>query len=126
MQGIRTWTRHDGILHTNMNQTIAATGRLSSSNPNFQNQPKRGFPIRKAVISRFEGGCIIEADFSGLEFRVAGEVSRDPQIIEDILNGKDVHKQTASIINKIGCSNDAARVHCVAFQCGTQLRIPLS
>jgi DNA polymerase I-like protein with 3'-5' exonuclease and polymerase domains len=100
VQGIRTWTRHDGILHTNMNQTIAATGRLSSSNPNFQNQPKRGFPIRKAVISRFEGGCIIEADFSGLEFRVAGEVSRDPQIIEDIMNGKDVHKQTASIINR--------------------------
>jgi DNA polymerase I-like protein with 3'-5' exonuclease and polymerase domains len=100
VQGIRTWTRHDNILHTNMNQTIAATGRLSSSNPNFQNQPKRGFPIRKAVTSRFEGGCIIEADFSGLEFRVAGEVSRDPQIIEDIMNGKDVHKQTASIINR--------------------------
>lgn len=100
VQGIRTWTRHDNILHTNMNQTIAATGRLSSSNPNFQNQPKRGFPIRKAVISRFDGGSIIEADFSGLEFRVAGEVSRDPQIIEDIMNGKDVHKQTASIINR--------------------------
>lgn len=100
VQGIRTWTRADGLLHTNMNQTIAATGRLSSSNPNFQNQPKRGFPIRKAVTSRFDGGIIIEADFSGLEFRVAGEVSRDPQIIEDILNGKDVHKQTASIINR--------------------------
>jgi DNA polymerase I-like protein with 3'-5' exonuclease and polymerase domains len=100
VQGIRTWTRYDNILHTNMNQTIAATGRLSSSNPNFQNQPKRGFPIRKSVVSRFDGGCIIEADFSGLEFRVAGEVSRDPQIIEDIMNGKDVHKQTASIINR--------------------------
>jgi len=100
VQGIRTWTRADGLLHTNMNQTIAATGRLSSSNPNFQNQPKRGFPIRKAVTSRFPNGCIVEADFSGLEFRVAGEVSRDPQIIEDILNGKDVHKQTASIINR--------------------------
>ena len=98
--GIETWTRHDDILHSNFNQCITATGRLSSSNPNFQNQPKRGFPVRKAVTSRFEGGTFFECDFSGLEFRVAGEVSRDPQIIEDILSGKDIHKQTASIINR--------------------------
>jgi DNA polymerase-1 len=51
-------------------------------------------------VSRFEGGEILEADFSGLEFRVAGELSRDPQIIEDVLGGKDVHKQTASIIQQ--------------------------
>lgn len=104
IQGIETWTRHDKILHSQFNQCITATGRLSSSNPNFQNQPKRGFPVRAAVISRFDGGKIIEADFSGLEFRVAGEVSRDPQIIEDIMSGKDIHKQTASIINQ--CSPD--------------------
>ena len=88
-----------------MNQCITATGRLSSSNPNFQNQPKRGFPVRKAVVSRFEDGLVIEADFSGLEFRVAGELSRDPQIIEDILTGKDIHKQTAAIINQTDASN---------------------
>ena len=105
IQGIETWTRADGLLHTNMNQCITATGRLSSSNPNFQNQPKRGFPVRKAVVSRFEDGIVIEADFSGLEFRVAGELSRDPQIIEDILTGKDIHKQTASIINQTDASN---------------------
>ena len=106
IQGIETWTRPDGLLHTNMNQCITATGRLSSSNPNFQNQPKRGFPVRKAVISRFgEGNLIVEADFSGLEFRVAGELSRDPQIIEDILTGKDIHKQTASIINQVDASS---------------------
>ena len=99
--GIETWTRHDNILHSNFNQCITATGRLSSSNPNFQNQPKRGFPVRAAVTSRFEGGKFFECDFSGLEFRVAGEVSRDPQIIEDILSGKDIHKQTASIIHQI-------------------------
>lgn len=99
--GIKAWTRPDGVLHANFNQTITATGRLSSSNPNFQNQPKGGkFPVRKAVVSRFTGGFIVEADFSGLEFRVAGELSRDPQIIADIVNGKDVHKQTASIINE--------------------------
>lgn len=102
--GIKTWTRADGILHPTLNQTIAATGRLSATQPNTQNMPKGKFPVRKAITSRFKGGNIIEADFSGLEFRVAGEVSRDPQIIEDILNGKDVHKQTASIINQ--CSTD--------------------
>lgn len=106
VKGIQRWTRKDGILHANFNQTTTRTGRLSSSNPNFQNQPKGGkFPVRKAVISRFKGGRVMEADFSGLEFRVAGELSRDPQIIEDILSGKDVHKQTASIINQCEVSD---------------------
>jgi DNA polymerase I-like protein with 3'-5' exonuclease and polymerase domains len=101
VNGIETWTRDDGLLHAQFNQCRTKTGRLSSSNPNFQNQPKGGkFPVRKCVVSRFDGGSIIEADFSGLEFRVAGELSRDPQIIKDILDGKDVHKQTASIINR--------------------------
>ena len=99
--GIQTWTRPDSLLHANFNQTTTRTGRLSSSNPNFQNQPKGGkFPVRACVVSRFKDGYILEADFSGLEFRVAGELSRDTQIIKDILSGKDVHKQTASIINE--------------------------
>ena len=94
-------TRSTGLLHAQFNQCITRTGRLSSSNPNFQNIPKGSkFPVRKAVRSRFDGGQILEADFSGLEFRVAGELSRDEQIIEDIQTGKDVHKQTASIINQ--------------------------
>ena len=99
--GMRRNTRSDGILHTTFNQCITATGRLSSSDPNFQNQPRGGtFPIRECVVSRFEGGQIMEADFSGLEFRVAGELSKDGQIYDDIMTGKDVHKQTASIINE--------------------------
>lgn len=99
--GMRRNTRSDDILHTTFNQCITATGRLSSSDPNFQNQPRSGtFPIRKCVVSRFDGGEIMEADFSGLEFRIAGELSKDPQIFEDIQTGKDVHKQTASIINQ--------------------------
>ena len=103
VEGIQTYTRPNGLLHAQFNQCTTRTGRLSSSNPNFQNQPKGGkFPVRKCVISRFEGGNILEMDFSGLEFRVAGELSRDPQIIDDILSGKDVHKQTASIINQCG------------------------
>lgn len=102
--GIERWTREDGILHANFNQCVARTGRLSSSDPNFQNQPKgHKFPVRRTVVSRWkdDGGLICEADFSGLEFVVAGELSRDKQIIEDILNGKDTHAQTAVIINEI-------------------------
>jgi len=106
VKGIQTHTRPDGFLHAQFNQCTTRTGRLSSSNPNFQNLPRGGtFPVRKCVVSRFEGGEIMELDFSGLEFRVAGELSRDPQIIDDILSGKDVHKQTASIINQ--CAVDA-------------------
>lgn len=101
VDGIKRWVREDGLLHPTFNQTIAKTGRLSSSYPNFQNQPKeRTFPIRKCVVSRFKNGVITECDFSGLEFVVAGELSRDPQIIQDILDGKDIHRQTASIVHR--------------------------
>jgi DNA polymerase I-like protein with 3'-5' exonuclease and polymerase domains len=120
VHGIQMWTRPDGFLHANFNQTTTRTGRLSSSNPNFQNQPKGGkFPVRRAVVSRFDGGKILEADFSGLEFRVAGELSRDGQIIADILDGKDVHRQTASIIQQKPISDiskderQAAKAYCV-------------
>lgn len=101
VEGIKRWTRGNGLLHAWFNQTVAKTGRLSSSHPNFQNQPKeRKFPIRQCVISRFKDGVITECDFSGLEFVVAGELSRDPQIILDILNDKDIHGQTAGIVHK--------------------------
>ena len=95
--GINTWTRATGLLHSSFNQTVTATGRLSSSNPNFQNIPKK-IALRKAVVSRFPGGTVTESDYSQLEFRIAGELSQDQQIIDDILTGKDVHRQTASII----------------------------
>ena len=72
--GFETWTRPDGILHTQFNQCITATGRLSSTAPNITDAPKRGFPVRSAVVSRFENGTVIEADFSGLEFVMAGAI----------------------------------------------------
>lgn len=105
VKGIQTWTRSTGLLHTNFNQCVTATGRLSSSNPNFQNQPKRGFPIRKCVVSRFENGLITEFDYSSLEWICAGELSRDPQIIADVENNKDIHRQTATIIHRCKASD---------------------
>lgn len=104
VKGFENWTRADGILHTNFTQHVTATGRLSSTSPNMQNAPKRGFPVRKAVVSRFENGTIVDADFNSVEFVLAGELSRDPQIISDVKTGKDLHKQTASIIYQ--CSED--------------------
>jgi DNA polymerase I-like protein with 3'-5' exonuclease and polymerase domains len=104
VKGFETWTRSDGILHTQFTQCVTATGRLSSTSPNMQNAPKRGFPVRKAVVSRFENGTVVEADFSSVEFVLAGELSRDTQIISDVINGKDLHKQTATIINQCDVS----------------------
>lgn len=127
VNGIRRWTRADGLLHPNFNQHVARTGRLSSSNPNFQNQPKgKKFPVRDCIVSRFEGGSIIECDFSGLEFRVAGDLSRDPQIIGDILAGKDIHRQTGSIVYQTDPENitkdqrDGVKPHTFAPLYGAQ------
>ena len=99
--GIERGTRASGFLHPNFNQCVASTGRLSSGggmSPNLQNQPKRGFPVRACIVSRFEAGEILEIDYSQLEFRTSIELSRDSQGLADILEGKDIHKQTASII----------------------------
>jgi len=101
--GIQRGTRNSGFLHANFNQCVASTGRLSSGGGmsiNLQNQPKRGFPVRKCFISRFENGTWIESDYSGLEFRTACELSRDSQGLADILEGKDIHRQTASIVEQ--------------------------
>lgn len=97
--GIKGNVQDDGVLHGQFMQHVTATGRLSSRDPNLQNFPRdKTFPIRKVFKSRFEGGKILEIDYSGLEFRVAGELSGDTQIFDDVINGKDIHKQTASII----------------------------
>ena len=88
-------------------QCVTSTGRLSSRNPNFQNQPRaKTFPIRKVINSRFENGKIMEIDFAQLEFRTAVFLSQDKQGMEDIKNGVDVHQYTADII---GCSRQEAK-----------------
>jgi DNA polymerase I-like protein with 3'-5' exonuclease and polymerase domains len=97
--GIRRGLLPDGTIHPKFNQTVTSTQRLSSSEPNFQNMPReKTFPIRKVVVSRFDGGEIWEVDRAQLEFRVAGELADDPVIRDMVARGIDAHKKTGSII----------------------------
>ena len=97
--GIERNVKQNNILHPKYNQCVTRTTRLSSSDPNFQNQPRGNtFPVRAVVVSRFDGGKILQADYSQLEFRVAAQLSGDEVMKKDILDGSDVHKYTASII----------------------------
>lgn len=114
ISGIRENVGRDGILHTQFNQCVTTTGRLSSRNPNFHNQPRGGtFPIRKVVISRWGRGSITEADYAQLEFRVAAALSKDKVALKDIINGVDVHQRTADILTSAGqiTSRQDAKTH---------------
>lgn len=109
VEGLKNFTNKRGFLHPKFMQAVTATGRLSSRDPNFQNQPRgKTFPIRKVVKSRFGGGQIMEIDFAQLEFRTAVYLAQDKQGMEDIKNKIDVHKYTADII---GVSRQDAKAH---------------
>jgi len=92
-----------GKVHTSFNQTVAATGRLSSTNPNLQNIPIRdaqGKEIRKAFIP--DEGCIfLSADYSQIELRIIAHLSNDHNMLEAFNNGLDIHTATAAKIYKI-------------------------
>lgn len=93
---------HTGRIHTSYNQTVAATGRLSSSNPNLQNIPIRdddGKEIRKAFIPD-EGCDFFSADYSQVELRIMAHLSNDPNMVEAFREGKDIHAATAAKIYK--------------------------
>jgi DNA polymerase-1 len=91
--------KNTGRIHTTFGQTIASTGRLSSSNPNFQNIPIRteeGREIRKAFKAQKKNWLIFSADYSQIELRIMAHLSKDPSLIESFNNNEDIHTRTAS------------------------------
>ena len=87
----------DGRLHTSFGQAVAATGRLSSSDPNLQNIPFRtplGRDVRRAFVAR-PGWKLISADYSQIELRIMAHLSRDPALVDAFARGEDVHARTA-------------------------------
>ena len=93
-----------GRVHTSFNQAVAATGRLSSTNPNVQNIPIRtdkGREIRKAFIPRNDDFVLLSADYSQIELRVIASISKEENMIEAFKNGIDIHTATASKVYHI-------------------------
>ena len=92
-----------GRVHTSFNQTVASTGRLSSSDPNLQNIPIRtelGRSIRKAFVAD-KGNVVLSADYSQIELRVAADMSKDKNLIDIFNKGHDIHTTTASFVHNI-------------------------
>lgn len=97
----------DGRLHTSYNQTVAATGRLSSSDPNLQNIPIRrelGRDIRRGFIPR-PGWKLLAADYSQIELRLLAHLSQDPAFLEAFRAGGDIHRETAAIIFDVAAAS---------------------
>ncbi|HET7321445.1 MAG TPA: DNA polymerase I [Longimicrobiaceae bacterium] len=89
-----------GRLHTSFNQTVASTGRLSSSDPNLQNIPIRtelGAEIRRGFVPA-EGNLFVSADYSQIELRILAHYSQDPAFVEAFRSGEDIHRQTAALV----------------------------
>ena len=93
-----------GRVHTSYNQTVAATGRLSSSDPNLQNIPIRteiGRRIRKAFIPAKKGHILLDADYSQIELRIMAHLSKDKNLNDAFLKDQDIHTQTASLVFEV-------------------------
>ena len=96
--GLAAFIEEDGRIHTNFNQTIAATGRISSTEPNLQNIPMRmelGRQIRKVFVPK-DGYEFMDADYSQIELRVLAHMSGDEQLIDAYRQEEDIHRITAS------------------------------
>ena len=101
----------DGRIHTSYMQTVAATGRLSSSHPNLQNIPirsEKGREIRKSFISRGKDFKLMAADYSQIELRIIAALSEDPNMIAAFRNGQDIHAATAAKVFHVDI-NDVTR-----------------
>jgi DNA polymerase I len=95
----------DGRIHSNFNQARAATGRLSSENPNLQNIPIKndaGREIRKAFLPRDQDYVLLAADYSQIELRIIAEISKDEAMLSAFIDGNDFHKATAAKVYGVG------------------------
>jgi DNA polymerase-1 len=94
-----------GRVHTSYNQAVAATGRLSSNNPNLQNIPiktERGREVRKSFIARDENHVLLSADYSQIELRLIAEISKEENMLDAFTKGIDIHTATAAKVYSIG------------------------
>ncbi|MBR4945084.1 MAG: DNA polymerase I [Peptococcaceae bacterium] len=100
VEGILKLVQPDsGKVHTTFNQTITATGRLSSTEPNLQNIPiktEEGKRIRKAFVPSTPGNVLVAADYSQIELRILAHMSKDPVLVDSFMNNEDIHRRTAS------------------------------
>ena len=97
-EGLKEYIAEDGRIHTSLNQTVTATGRISSNDPNLQNIPMKtelGRKIRKAFIPR-DGWSFTDADYSQIELRILAHMSGDEELIAAYRENKDIHRITAS------------------------------
>lgn len=100
VEGLRPLIQEDGRIRTTFHQTVAATGRLSSSDPNLQNIPVRleeGRRIRRAFVAA-PGARFVAADYSQIELRILAHLSGDPALQEAFLRGRDIHTETAAAV----------------------------
>ncbi|MDD2482511.1 MAG: DNA polymerase I, partial [Lutispora sp.] len=95
-----------GKIHSKLNQTVTATGRLSSTEPNLQNIPvktENGREIRKVFVPQSEDYVLVDADYSQIELRVLAHISEDKGLIQSFINNEDIHKRTASEVFGVDC-----------------------
>ena len=104
VEGLKSVIDEDGRIHSNFNQTVTTTGRLSSTDPNLQNIPVRhelGREIRKVFIPLEEGDTLVSCDYSQIELRVLAHIAGDENMIDAFKHHSDIHTKTASEVFKV-------------------------
>ncbi len=113
VEAFKPLINQDNIIHTIFNQTITATGRLSSSEPNLQNIPTRdeeGKYLRKMFVPANKDGYLISADYSQIELRLLAHFSNDPNLINAYVYGEDIHTQTASEVFGVSAADVTSKM----------------